>query len=76
MNGLFTFKVEALSAKGFMTFLAINAPLLALVNAAQIVLIDGVGVPEWMGVGASAVGYTIIGFCLNRKITYRQSVSP
>jgi putative flippase GtrA len=75
-NGLFTFKVNGLSIKGFMTFLAINAPLLALVNAAQVIMIDGVGMAEWMGIAVSAVCYTIVGFCLNRRITYGRALSP
>jgi putative flippase GtrA len=76
LNGLFTFKIDSLSVKGFVTFLAINAPLLGFVNVAQVAMIDGIGVPEWMGVGISALGYTVVGFHLNRRITYRQSVWP
>lgn len=71
LNARFTFKVGAVSARGFALFAGLNGALIALVQVVQAGLIEFAGLPELIGVAGGAVVYTLTGFALNRRIVYR-----
>jgi putative flippase GtrA len=71
LNGLFTFRVEYLSHRGFLKFATVNSLLLVVVEALQFILIDLISVPELAGVITGAMFYTLVGYILNKVIVYR-----
>jgi putative flippase GtrA len=73
LNGLFTFRVERLSHKAFLLFVALNGTLLLSVEGLQIVLIEYARVRELSGVFFGGVAYSLTGYFMNKRLVYRVS---
>ncbi len=70
LNLRFTFRAEGRLWRRFQGFLAVCLACLALAQAVQAFLIEGLGISELVGVGSGMVTYTVIGFFLNRRFVF------
>ena len=66
LNGLWTFRRDKLHVVLFARFLAVNLGLFLGVQAVQIILIEGMHLPELPAIVIGMVFYTGTGFLLNR----------
>ena len=71
LNLSYTFKAQGGRTAFFIRFIAFNLLNLAFAQILQILLIEVIGLHEYIGIAIAMVAYTLTGFVLNRQFVFK-----
>ena len=71
LNALITFQVNPRSYRAFAIFVAVNLSVLGAASAIQVLLIEGIGLAETIGVACGIVSFTVISYFADRSLVFK-----